>query len=252
MDEKDQIAEESISDTTEQQIRLENARKERIEAETKEATRQSREEVRQQRKAFAAKVPMKIKLIVAAIVVVALVIFFGFVLPNLLSDHETHYASEASLKEAVQIENLSAIEYVYCGIAEKPGRFLWMDNVEYRVKYEAHVKASYKMSDIQFAIDNDTKVVTAYLPEAELGKITLDETKFGYLPERANANISEVLALCREDAANDLNLEQVQEEARENLQNIVTALTMPLLGGRWQMEFESLSEYEGGEPNEAE
>lgn len=252
MDEKDQSADEVISDKTEQQIRLENAKKERIEAETKKAKQQSREKAREQRRDSAAKVPLKVKLIVAAVVAIVLFVFFGFILPNLLSDHKTHYASETELKEAVQIENLSAIEYVYCGIAEKPGRFLWMDNVEYRVKYEAHVKASYKMSDIQFVVDNEKRVATAYLPEAELGKITLDETKFGYLPERANANMSEVLALCREDAANDLNLEQVQEEARENLQNIIKALTLPLLGDKWQMEFKSLSEYEGGESNEAE
>ena len=252
MEEKEQATKPELDEKAEQQIRLEQAKKERIEAETKKAKQKAREKSRQERKDRAAKVPLKFKLIGVVIVIVVVAVVCGFVLPYLLDDHETHYTSESDLKEAVAIENLSAIDYVYRGIAEKPGHFLWMDSIDYRVRYEAHVRAYYNMNDIEFTMDDATKTVTAYLPDAEIGQAKLDETKFGYLPEDANADMPEILALCREDAANDLNTEQVQKEANENLQNIVKGLTLPLLGDEWTMDFKSLTEYEGGDGSEAE
>ena len=189
---------------------------------------------------------------VVGVAVALLIAFFGFVLPYMLDDHKTSYVSEAHLEKAVNIENLSAIDYVYCGIAEKPGRFLWMDNVEYRIKYEAHVRAYYNMDEIQFSMDRDNKVATAYLPEPQFSEPKLDETKFGYLPEKANADIPDILAMCREDAANELNYEQMKGEAEESLKGIVQGLTLPLLDDEWQIEFKPLAEYEGGAADEAE
>lgn len=247
MEDIEQEPKSVIDDKTEQQIRLEEAKAERLKAETKKAKQKARDAARQERKKVFGKVPMRVKIIGLIVVIVLAVIVCGFVIPYVLDDHETHYTSESTLKEAVEIENLSAIDYVYRGIAEKPGKFLWMDNVEYRVRYEAHVRAYYNMSDIQFEMDNEHKIVTAYLPQAEIGSPVLDETKFGYLPANANADMPEILKLCREDAANELNTDQVQKEAYESLQSIVEALTLPLLDTDWQIEFLSLDQYEGGD-----
>lgn len=246
MEEIEQEAKSASDNKTEQQIRLEEAKAERLKAETKKAKQKARDTARQERKKALGKVPVKVKIIGLVVAVILAVIVCGFVVPYVLDDHETHYTSESTLKEAVEIDNLSAIDYVYRGIAEKPGKFLWMDNIEYRVRYEAHVRAYYNMGDIQFKMDDERKVVTAYLPQAEIGSPVLDETKFGYLPANADADMPEILKLCREDAANELNTDQVQKEAYESLQSIVEALTLPLLDSDWRIEFLSLDQYEGG------
>ena len=114
-----------------------------------------------------------------------------------MDDDETQYVTESDLKSAVDIDNLSTIDYVYHGIAEKHSTFLWQDRVDYRVKYQAHVRASYKASLSSFRVDRDNGVATAYLPEAEIGEPQLDHKEFGYLPENATADMKDVIALCR-------------------------------------------------------
>lgn len=185
----------------------------------------------------------KAKLTVLAVIAVAVAAFCGFALPWIADDHETQYLTTSDLKSAVDIDSLSTIDYTYHGIAEKHGQFLWLDRVDYRVKYEAHIRASYTMSDIQFTINEEDKVVTAYLPEAQIGDPQLDNSKFGYLPENATANMKDVLALCREDATSDVDKEEIRGQAEESLKDTVKALTLPLLVDEYQLEFKPITDY---------
>ncbi len=235
--------ESAAASAKEQQIKLEEVKKARIEAEVKKKKLEQHAEAKKNRKATFSCLPKvaKIGLLIALVVLVLVV--FGIVLPILMDDDETQYLSETTLKDAVNIENLAAIDYTYKGIAEKESQFLWMDTVDYRVKYESHIRANYNMSAIEFSLDETNKTATAYIPEPEISSPVLDETKFGYLPEKATADMKDILALCKEDAAKDLNVDEMRLEASESLQNIITALTMPLLGDGWSLEFKSLSEY---------
>ncbi len=189
------------------------------------------------------KLPRKAKIAVFAVVAVVAVGFFRIVLPWMTDNHETQYLTTSDLKSAVDIDSLSTIDYAYHGIAEKHGKFLWQDRVDYRVKYEAHIRASYTLSDIQFGINEENKVVTTYLPEAQIGDPQLDNSKFGYLPESATADMKDVIALCREDAANDVDKEEIKEQAEASLKDTVKALTLPLLGDEYQLEFKPIAEY---------
>ena len=189
------------------------------------------------------KLSLKAKLTVLAVAAVIAVGFFGFALPWMADNHETQYLATSDLKSAVDIDSLSTIDYTYHGIAEKHGKFLWQDRVDYRVKYEAHIRASYTLSDIQFEIDEEDRVVTAYLPEAQIGDPQLDNSKFGYLPESATADMKNVIALCREDAANDVDKEEIKEQAEASLKDTVKALTLPLIGDEYQLEFKPIAEY---------
>ena len=186
---------------------------------------------------FFGKLSLKARLAVFAVAAVIAVGFFGFALPWMTDNHETQYLATSDLKSAV---------YTYHGIAEKHGKFLWQDRVDYRVKYEAHIRASYTLSDIQFGINEEDKVVTAYLPEAQIGDPQLDNSKFGYLPESATADMKDVIALCREDAANDVDKEEIKEQAEASLKDTVKALTLPLLGDEYQLEFKPIAEYNEG------
>ena len=230
----------------EQETRLEEAWAKRLKAEENLRKQEMRESAREELHEVSSVIPAKAKLICGAVLIVVAIGFFGFALPYILDDHQNQYFSESDLKTAVDIDNLSAIDYAYCGIAEKRGKILWQDTVDYRVKYKAHVRASYKLSDIEFSIDDNSKVVTAYLPEATISKPQLDQNKFGYLPAGAKADIKDVIALCREDAASDLNKEEIQKEAASSLQDTVTALTLPFLGDSYRLEFKPKSEWGKG------
>lgn len=194
---------------------------------------------------FFGKLAFKAKLVVFAVAAVIAVSFFGFALPWIANNHETQYLATSDLKSVVDIDSLSTIDYTYYGIAEKHGKFLWQDRVDYRVKYEAHIRASYTLSDIRFGINEEDKVVTAYLPEVQIDDPQLDNSKFGYLPESATADMKDVIVLCREDAANDVDKEEIKEQAEASLRDTVKALTLPLLGDEYQLEFKPIAEYNG-------
>ncbi len=192
-----------------------------------------------------------LKIAITAILVVLVVVgvlFFGAVRSCIPAASEPQYLSETTLMNVVNIENLNTVDYTYKGIAEKAGKFLWADTVDYRVKYEAHIRASYDMGEIRFTLDEENMVVTAYLPEAQISEPVLNENEFGFLPENAAADIRDILAICKEDAAKDLNQDEIKRGARDSLEKTVEALTAPLLGDKWTIEFKDLSEY----PNKEE
>ena len=231
------------SEAEEREIRLEQARTARIEAEERSRKKESRRASRKALGRFAKRFPLKVTVTIAVGLLVALIAIFGFVLPYVMDDDENQYVTESDLKSAVDIDNLSTIDYVYHGIAEKHSTFLWQDRVDYRVKYQAHVRASYKLVDIEFRVDRDNGVATAYLPEAEIGEPQLDHKEFGYLPENATADMKDVIALWREDAASDVDRDEIRREADASLRDTVSALTKHLLGDDLKLEFKPISEY---------
>ena len=232
---------------TDQQIHLEEARKARIEAEFEREKQLERRASRKRARAVLGKVPIKVKAAIAAVLVLAAVVFLGVVLLLLLDREDSQYVTVTTLKEAIDVGELTAIDYTYKGIAEKKSALFWIETVDYRIKYEARIRVSYDMSAIEPEVDEGEKVVIVYLPDAVIEEPIVDGSKLGFLPENITANMDEVLALCEEDAAADLNQDEIQREASESLQDIVRALTMPLLGEEYQLEFKSLSEYKGVE-----
>lgn len=211
-----------------------------------------REEERETGKTLLRRVPFKIKLVGVLALALFAVVMFGVVLPLVLDSDETQYISDATLKSAVDIGNLEVVDCTYKGIAEKTSQFLWAENVDYRVKYEAHVRASYDMSAIEFNVDNDRRVVTVILPEVEIASPVIDETKFGYLPENATADVRDVLVLCKEDVANEFVDDEIRVEALESVRETVEALMSPLLDDAWSVEFEYASKSNEADESEVQ
>lgn len=89
------------------------------------------------------------------------------------------------------------------------------------------------------------KVVTAYLPKAQVGEPQLDNSKFGYLPENATADIKDVLSLCRKDAADEVDKKEIKKQADASLRDTVKALTLPLIEGEYELDFKPLADYKG-------
>lgn len=186
---------------------------------------------------FLKALPLRVKAVLALAVVVIAVLVFGVVLPLAFDNDETQYLTESTLKEAVNVQTLATVDYTYKGIAEKTGKILWADTVEYRVKYEAHFRAGYDMSAVEFAIDEGTHTVTATLPPVQIDEPVPDENKFSFLPENATADIKEVLALCTEDALNEFDQAEIQREASRNMEAVIEALTTPILKDEWTLKF---------------
>lgn len=239
----------------EEKIRYEQTRakaneeeRRKIESALKAQRYESRQKTKERFENKLASMPRKVKFGIPAVVILVIIIVSSVIVPIVADQDETQYLAASDLKKAVNIDELSTVDYVYRGIAEKHSRFLWNDVVDYRVRYEAHISASYKMSDIEFSVDNENKSVIAYLPKATISKPQLDHTKFGYLPESATADIKDVISLCKRDAAKDVNNDEIENHAAENLKNTVRSLTLPFFEkDNLTLDFKPLSAYKKGE-----
>lgn len=177
----------------------------------------------------------KSKLSVVLVIVLVLVVTgVAFALLNpAISSRLTgaDYVSTSQLEKAVDIEGLSSAEFVYNGIAEKYKTDT--DEVDYRVSYDATVKAGITMSDIQFDVDNKSKVITITLPEIVPSSVSVSMDDLDYMPENPRVEIKEVLELCEEDVKKEAsNSESFYSTAEENLKAAIEALTMPIVGGQ--------------------
>lgn len=199
----------------------------KVNAANAEAAR--KEEHRAQRGRLISKLfsgPKKIIAIVA-IVAVVVVLVGGFTVYNQLFN-KTQYLSASSLTNVVQVSKLSTAQIEYEGIADK----LKDDSNEaqYHVYYSSTVTASTDMSKIEFKVDNDKKTVTPVLPEPTIGNPVIDDTSFEYLPRNPNAQLKDVVKICKEDAKRDAgHSELLLATARRNLQSTVEALVKPVL-----------------------
>ena len=152
------------------------------------------------------------------------------------------FITSAALEKAIEIDNLSTAEFIYNGIAEHnrdesdyPADWAFWENrdpIDYRVSYKATVKAQIEFSAVKFEIDNETKTVTAILPEITLSS-TVSPDGMKFIPEGADANMQEVFELCEADVETEaLERGEIFETAEENLKATVEALTLPILSAK--------------------
>ncbi len=181
--------------------------------------------------------------VVIVLAVVAIIVY------RQLSAKPNTYLTVPTLERMVNVSDLGVLDYPYTGIAEKDREnpLPWEDSVEYRIKYVAHIRSSYDMPAIKFAISEDNAVMTAYLPDVQMGQPVIDDTALSYLPDNANANIDTVLSLCKQDAASEINVNEFETRSLESLKKSVEVLTKPLLSDDVELTFSSLSECNEGE-----
>ena len=138
------------------------------------------------------------------------------------------------LEKMVTISELSTYESVYSGIAavydtKKP------EEVDFYVSYDASVKAGIAFDEIWFdPLDTEQKLLTIHLPAVKLQEIKVDtvETDFIIYDEKANtiANNAVAYAACERDAHQEIkDQKMILDMARDNAENIVRALTEPIL-----------------------
>ena len=217
---------------TERQIKLEEARKAALEVELKKEQQVGRNisaRLGGSVSVESKKPSARFVVVFLAVVILGVLAAFGFVIPSLQPEPETKVITESDLERVVNISKLATVDYVYKGIAEIPNS---EGGVAFHAKYKAHVRAGFDMSDIKFKIDDENKAITVYAPDLILELPTIDSSEMGYLPENVEADLGEVIALCRDDAITEVGEEKslIREKAYENFKTTIEGLTLPLIG----------------------
>ncbi len=145
---------------------------------------------------------------------------------------EPEIITNSTLMRTVDVSELSTAEFIYNGIAEiYEGDDA--DTVKCRVRYKARVKAAINMDEITFAIDDEKKTVKPSLPEINL-KASLDNQEgLSFIPENSKIDLQEAMEACEKDVtAEAKENEELYQSAEENLQDVIEALTYPILNAR--------------------
>jgi len=141
---------------------------------------------------------------------------------------ETEYITSSSLQEAIAVEELSTAEFIYNGIAEK-------EKIEdsgdyYYISYDSVVSVGIDMSQVEFTIDHENKIVHTELPVIKLNIVSIDPESLDYLPENPKLELDEIINLCKEDAISEANQSEfLYETAEESLKATIKALLTPIL-----------------------
>ena len=133
----------------------------------------------------------------------------------------------SQLEKMVNISDLTTARVVYNGVAEKVD-----DNgdVVCHVYYEATVDVSINLKDIKFKEDKNNKKIYPIIPELVLGRPIVDSSSIDFFEEKPDISLSEVIAICEEDALSEIgSASGIFTAAEGNLQLTVEALTQPLI-----------------------
>ncbi|MDE8702264.1 DUF4230 domain-containing protein [Adlercreutzia equolifaciens] len=173
----------------------------------------------------------KIAIVIGASAVVLLAVLFAVLGPGQSSFFDKEdFVTSAQLEKAVDIDELSTAEFVYNGIAEKCKE---NGEVDFRISYDAKVKAGIKMSEVTFEVDNVAKKVYPHLPKVDITNIEVDTDQLSYMPENPDGDLKEILKICEQDIANEASdAEDFEVAAEENLRAVIEALTNPILKGK--------------------
>ena len=137
--------------------------------------------------------------------------------------------SSSALREVIDISELSAAEFKYRGIAN-----VYTDStltkVRCRICYDAVIKASIDMQEVEFYVNTDTKTVIAVLPPIKIKATIIDEQNMSILPSNAKVRLDRMLKYSKEDAETEAkNNENLISTAMDNLQTTIEGLLLPIL-----------------------
>ena len=228
---RDKRGEPSIGE----QIRLENAKKAAFDAERRKSEQKEKERKSKTRNKLLRQVPVKALLIAVGVVAVVLLALPTLVMPIVSPKPEPTYLAESDLEEVISVSSISAVDYVYKGIAEKWASDIFGGHVDYRVRYTAHVRASFDMRSIGFGIDEEKKTISVTIPNPIIEPPEVDENSLDFMPESFPGHIAEAIALCKEDAAREVEEEDlIEEKAYANIKTTIRALILPLVDEEYE------------------
>lgn len=177
--------------------------------------------------------------VVMAIIGIAIIVVVAYVAYGFLQNTQNSYNVTAKntitssvLKEAINVDNLSTAEFVYCGIAEhyQDGS----DEPDYRISYDATVKAGVRMNDIVFGEpDTSSNTIDVTLPKIIITSASVEVNSLSYMPsDPENSDLKTDLTTCEQDVINEAGASnKFYSYAQDNLKSTIEGLLTPLLQG---------------------
>ncbi len=179
---------------------------------------------------------MKKKIVPIVIGAVALILVVAVVLVvavNLKKENKKEIISSATLKEIIEISELSTFEAVYNGVAQVMNEKN-TDEIDYYVSYEATVKAGIDFEQIVIDVDHEKKEIIVTMPEIQINDSIVDMTSLDYIFVNEKANNETVTQKAYEACETDVDNECTQEDAiyelaKQNAKNVIEALIKPFV-----------------------
>jgi hypothetical protein len=179
---------------------------------------------------------MKKKIVPIVIGAVALILVLAVVLIvalNVGEKNKKEIISSATLKEIIEISELSTFEAVYNGVAQVMNEKN-TDEIDYYVSYEATVKAGIDFEQITIEVDHEKKEIVVTMPEIQINDSVVDMTSLDYIFVNEKANNETVTQkayeACKADVDNECTQEDaIYELAKQNAKNVIEALVKPFV-----------------------
>lgn len=139
--------------------------------------------------------------------------------------------AESTLKEVIEISELSTVEYAYNAVANA-----YADEektkLKYNVAYEGRVKAGIDFKDIDIDVDDENKKIKITVPEVKILDCDVNEGTLEYIFTDDKYNdltvSSEASKICKADLEEKANNEEkLLDLARENAISAVQGLIQP-------------------------
>lgn len=174
------------------------------------------------------------KIVLPIIVLVMIIIIMCVILimaksGKLNKKEEITILTSSTLKETVDIAELSTSKYTFNGIATVYNKKK-TEKVDCQIKYKSTVKASIDMKKIDFEVREEEKIVNVLLPEITITPtlVTEDKESFSFIPEGTNLELKDVIEICKKDAEEEAKKsEKLLQYAEENLKDTIEALILP-------------------------
>lgn len=139
----------------------------------------------------------------------------------------------STLQKIINVSQLSTFTAVYNGIAKvmnenKP------EEIDYYVSYEAKINAGIDFEKVEIELDEKTKIIYLTIPEVYITDINVDIDSMDFIFYNEDANKSTISQAAYKACEADVQQESKKQEsilelARQNAENILTALIDPIL-----------------------
>ena len=171
--------------------------------------------------------------ICVAIVAVAVIVVCIMIESRKDRGGEVITISEATLKQVLNISELSTAEYTYNAVAE--GYDESGETLRYHVAYEGTIKAGIKdFEKVRPTVDEENKKIVIIIPDVEILECDVDPGTLAYIFTDDKFDTKEVpteaYPLCIEDLQKEaLEEPEILEKAEENTKSAVQGLVDPFV-----------------------
>lgn len=174
-----------------------------------------------------------VPILIGAVALIFIVIIVAIVATNFGKENKKEIITSATLKDIIEISELSTFEAVYNGVAQVMNEKK-EDETDYYVSYEATVKAGIDFEQIEIDVNNETKEIIVTMPEIQINDISVDIASLDYIFINDKANNETVAQEAYEACKEDVERESSQEDAicdlaEQNAKNVIEALVRPFV-----------------------